>query len=259
MHKYRSGRSAATNAHPISQPLTETRVTDLAIKLGVVGLLTYWSLTLIAPFAIIMIWAIILAVALFPAYAALRKLLGGRGGLAAILITLAGLVIILGPLGAVTLNLADGAHFLVDKLGDGAAIVPMPSENVRDWPLIGEQVHAAWSLVSSNLEAALRRFGPPLLQAGGAILGKIAGIGFGMLEFAVSVLIAGILFGPGTRLAEGVKSFARRIAAKRGAHFVDLAGATIRNISRGVIGVALLQAILAGVILICVRACRPPA
>ena len=63
------------------------------------------------------------------------------------------------------------------------------------------------------------------------------------------MLIAGFLFGPGPRLAEVVKSFGRRIAADRGAHFVDLAGATIRNISRGVIGVALLQALLAGLIL----------
>ena len=45
------------------------------------------------------------------------------------------------------------------------------------------------------------------------------------------------------------KTFARRVAADRGAHFVDLAGATIRNISRGVIGVALLQALLTGLIL----------
>ena len=99
------------------------------------------------------------------------------------------------------------------------------------------------------VEAAVKRFGPPLLQAAGAVVGKIAGIGFGMLGFAVSVLIAGFLFVPGPRLAEAIKTFARRIAAERGAHFVDLAGATIRNISRGVIGVALLQALLTGLIL----------
>ena len=70
-----------------------------------------------------------------------------------------------------------------------------------------------------------------------------------MLGFAVSVLIAGFLFVPGPRLGDVIKTFARRIAADRGAHFVDLAGATIRNISRGVIGVALLQALLVGLIL----------
>jgi predicted PurR-regulated permease PerM len=249
MQHSRSRRSAAANASQTDQPLIETRITDLAIKLGVVGLFAYWSLTLVEPFVIVIVWAVILAVALYPVYAALRRRLGGRGGLAATLITLIGLLIVIGPLGAITLNFADAAQVLFTKLQDGKLIVPPPSESVRDWPLIGERVHATWSLASGNLEAALRQFRPSLLKAGGAILGRIAGIGFGLLGFAVSVLIAGFLFGPGPQLAEGVKGFARRIGGDRGAHFVDLAGATVRNISRGVIGVALLQALLAGLIL----------
>ena len=70
-----------------------------------------------------------------------------------------------------------------------------------------------------------------------------------MLKFVVSVVIAGFLFVPGPRLAAGARAFASRLIAPRGAHFVDLAGATIRNVSRGVIGVALLQALLAGIVL----------
>jgi predicted PurR-regulated permease PerM len=38
-----------------------------------------------------------------------------------------------------------------------------------------------------------------------------------------------------------------RVAAARGQEFVDLAGATIRNVSRGIIGIATLQALLAGI------------
>ncbi|MCG5476920.1 MAG: AI-2E family transporter, partial [Sinorhizobium fredii] len=90
------------------------------------------------------------------------------------------------------------------------------------------------------------RLAPSLLQAGGTVLGKIAGIGVDLIGFIVSVIIAGFLFRPGPRLGEGLKLFARRVAGERGAGFVDLAAATIRNVARGVIGVALLQALLAG-------------
>ena len=248
MHSDHSGPTAVTDVDRNGQSF-DAKFTDLVIRLTVVGLFAYFSLTLLAPFGIMVIWAVILAVALYPAYAALRKLLGGRGGLAATLITLLGLVIVVAPLGAVTVNVAETTLELVADFENQTVVVPRPPEAVRDWPVIGERVHAAWSLASSNLEAAVKRFGPPLLQAAGAIVGKIAGIGFGMLGFAVSVLIAGFLFVPGPRLADVVKTFARRIAADRGAHFVDLAGATIRNISRGVIGVALLQALLVGLIL----------
>ena len=227
----------------------DARFTDLVIRLTVLGVFAYFSLTLLAPFAIMVIWAVILAVALYPAFAALRNLLGGRGGLAATLITLVGLVVIVVPLGAVTINVAETTVGLVADFENQTVTVPRPPESVREWPVIGEKVHAAWSLASINLEAAVKRFGPPLLKAAGTIVGKIAGVGFGMLGFAVSVLISGFLFVPGPRLGGAIKTFARRIAAERGAHFVDLAGATIRNISRGVIGVALLQALLAGLML----------
>jgi predicted PurR-regulated permease PerM len=219
------------------------------IRLIVVGFFAYLSLRLLAPFGILIIWAVILAVALNPAFAGLRKLLGGRGGLAATLITLLGFVVVVAPLGAVTVNVAETTLELVADFQNQTVAVRRLPDVVREWPVIGERVHAAWSLASSNLEAAVKRFGPPLLQAAGAIVGKIAGVGFGMLGFAVSVLIAGFLFVPGPRLADVVKTFARRIAADRGAYFIDLAGATIRNISRGVIGVALLQALLVVLIL----------
>ena len=240
--------TTATDVDAVTRSF-DARVTDLVIRLTIVGFFAYLSLTLLAPFAIMVIWAVILAVALYPAFSALRRLLGGRAGLAATAITLLGLLVVVVPLGAVTVNVAETTVELVSKFENQTVTVPRPPESVREWPVIGEKVHAAWSLASVNLEATVKRFGPPLLTAAGTIVGKIAGIGFGMLGFAVSVLIAGFLFVPGPRLGELVKSFARRIAAERGAHFVDLAGATIRNISRGVIGVAMLQALLAGLIL----------
>lgn len=227
----------------------DARFTDLVIRLTIVGLFAYFSLTLLAPFAIMVIWAVILAVALYPAFSGLRRLLGGRGGLSAAVITLLGLLVVVIPLGAVTVNVAETTVELVSRFESQTVTVPRPPESVRDWPVVGERAYEAWSLASVNLEAAVTRFGPPLLTAAGTIVGKIAGIGFGMLGFAISVLIAGFLFVPGPRLGGQVKVFARRIAADRGTRFVDLAGATIRNISRGVIGVAVLQALLAGVIL----------
>ena len=61
----------------------DAKFTDLVIRLIIIGLFAYLSLTLLAPFAIVVIWAVILAVALYPAFTGLRRLLGGlRPGLA---------------------------------------------------------------------------------------------------------------------------------------------------------------------------------
>ncbi|MEZ2132822.1 MULTISPECIES: AI-2E family transporter [unclassified Sinorhizobium] len=237
------------DAGKTGQSSTERRITDF-VRIGVVGLFAYWSLTLVAPFAVIIIWASILVVALYPAYASLRRLFGGRGRPAAILITLASLVIIIGPVAAIALNFAEAAQAFFARLTSGTFVVPTPPQSVREWPLIGERAYAAWSLASTNLAATLKQFEASLLQVGSAALGQIASIGGGLVSFVVSVILAGFLFRPAPRLAEGVRSFARRIAGDRGVGFVNLAGATIRNVARGVIGVALLQAFLCGLIFV---------
>ena len=52
----------------------EAKVSDL-VRLGIIGLFAYWTLLLIAPFALIVAWSAILAVALFPMFEALSRLI----------------------------------------------------------------------------------------------------------------------------------------------------------------------------------------
>jgi predicted PurR-regulated permease PerM len=49
------------------------------------------------------------------------------------------------------------------------------------------------------------------------------------------------------RLSRTARRVAERAAGPRGQHFLDIAGSTIRNVSQGVIGIALLQSALLGV------------
>src|SRR5437764_13950328 len=66
-----------------------------------------------------------------------------------------------------------------------------------------------------------------------------------MVKFFIAIIVTGFLFLPAPSLGNAVKMFAHRVAAKRGGSFVELAGATIRAVSRGVIGISALQALLA--------------
>ena len=63
--------------------LTATWI-DLAIRVAVLGLLLYLSFLLIRPFITIAIWSVVLAVALYPTYERIVRLLGGRRKLAAV-------------------------------------------------------------------------------------------------------------------------------------------------------------------------------
>jgi predicted PurR-regulated permease PerM len=227
----------------------DARITDLVIRIGLLGLLLYWSLTLIQPFLPVVIWAVVLAVALFPLQDWLGRKLGGRYGLSSVLVTLLMLGMVLGPVAALAASLVETVQFLLHGLTDGTLRIPKPPAGVADWPIIGAPLHEAWSLGSGNLESALRTYGPKLAPAAEPVLRMLSSIGIDLLRFVLAALVAGVLFRTGRPLAEGGRRLATRIIAPRGGQFVDMAGATIRNVSRGVVGVAVLQTVLAGIVL----------
>jgi predicted PurR-regulated permease PerM len=82
-------------------------------------------------------------------------------------------------------------------------------------------------------------------------LGMVASIALGVLGFLAAFIIAGIImaFGEaGARSAERI--FARIVGRERATEFAKLCTATIRAVAQGVIGVALIQAIVIGLTLL---------
>src|SRR5258708_20038199 len=81
----------------LRQYLPGDDVIQLAIRLGLLAFLIYWTFVLIRPFVPILAWSIVLAVALYPVFDLLSRLLGGRPRLAAAILTLINLGIVIGP------------------------------------------------------------------------------------------------------------------------------------------------------------------
>ena len=219
---------------------------ELTIRLGVLGLLLYWSFILIRPFLIIGIWSAVLTVALYPIYSLVVGWLGGRRRLAAAVVTISCVLIVIGPAAWLISSLVDSLWTLSERLDFKALTLPPPSESVKSWPIVGEPIYQFWHLASTNLRAALAKVVPHLKPLGGILLSVATGAGIGALKLLAAVVIAGFLFAPAPALASAVRMFSHRLAPERGEEFVDLAAATIRAVSRGVIGISALQAFLAG-------------
>ena len=217
------------------------------IRVVCLGLLGYWSLILLQPFLAIIVWSIIIAVALYPIFDWLSAKLYGHRALAAVAITVFTLFVMLGPVTWLALSLAETIRTLFAQFGDGSLVIPPPSGAVKAWPLIGEKIYEAWLLASTNLRALIIEVAPHFKPLGTSLLIAAGSVGTNLLKFIVALVISGFLFIPGPSLVHSVKNIFGRVAAERGEEFVDLAGATIRNISRGIIGIAILQALLAGI------------
>jgi predicted PurR-regulated permease PerM len=242
-------RSATVTEDDRSQKLSASNEELMVFVIRVVclGLLGYWSLILLRPFLTIIVWSIIISVALYPIFDWLSAKLYGHRALAAVAITVFTLFVMLGPVTWLALSLAETIRTLFAQFGDGSLVIPPPSGAVKAWPLIGEKIYEAWLLASTNLRALIIEVAPHFKPLGTSLLIAAGSVGTNLLKFIVALVISGFLFIPGPSLVHSVKNIFGRVAAERGEEFVDLAGATIRNISRGIIGIAILQALLAGI------------
>jgi predicted PurR-regulated permease PerM len=221
-------------------------VINLAVRLGLLAFLVYWSFILVRPFVPILAWGAVLAVALYPAFDWLSSHLGGRPKLAATIVTGLCLAIIIGPVAWLGLGLIDSLTEMSEQFGNGRLVVPSPPPGLGDWPIVGQPLHELWSKASNNLEAAFRQFAPYLKPLAGFLLVFAGGLGIGTLKFLLSVILAGFLFPSGPRLVAASRGFLSHVVAQRSEDFLALAGATIRSISQGVIGIAIFQALLIG-------------
>src|ERR1700723_962150 len=222
-------------------------VTQIAIRLGLLAALIYWSFILLRPFLPILVWSVVLAVALYPVFDWLSSHLGHRPRTAATLTTLIVLAVFLAPATWLGIGLVDRLRDISDQLTSGELVLPAPPDSVRDWPLIGNQFYEFWSNASINLQATLRDIAPYLKPLAVPILAIAGSAGTGTIKFILSVILAGFLFAPGPRLAATIRNNLVRIVPERSKDFMALAGATIRTVAQGVIGVAVLQSLLAGI------------
>lgn len=224
-----------------------SKALDAAIKIGLVALLALWCLEIVHPFLLPMIWGVIIAIASYPGFVLLERRLGGRPRLAAALLTIMGLILLLGPVGMLATVLVDNVQTLAAHLGDGGVRVPAPPDAVAGWPLIGEPLHQFWSLASTNLGAAFGQVEDQVRALSGWLLTAVASAGLGMLQFVIALIVAGVLLTQAGAGASATHAVARRLAGARGPGLVALAEGTIRSVARGVLGTAFIQALLAGI------------
>ena len=117
--------------------------------------------------------------------------------------------------------------------------------------MIGERLHSVWSVAHTDLPALIKSLQPKIGDLAKAALGFVAGIGGGLLQFLAAFIIAGIVMAFGDAGSRGSLAIFRRVAGdSRGAEFAQLATATIRAVAQGVLGVALIQALLVGLCLL---------
>jgi predicted PurR-regulated permease PerM len=222
------------------------RSVEVSIHLGLLALLAIACLWILRPFIPLIAWGIVIAIAVYPGYRKLQSLLGGRGTLAAVLGTLLFLAVLIVPIALLTDTTIEGVQNLTAHLKDGSLTIPRPPDSVGTWPLIGAPLSRTWNMASTNLTGLLQSFAPQIKALLPALLAASAGIGLTVLQFVLSLLLAGVLLANTSSCIAVSRSLANRLFGDKGPAFEQLAGSTIRSVTNGILGVAVIQSILAG-------------
>jgi predicted PurR-regulated permease PerM len=224
----------------------DRRVMRVAVRLSLLALLVFWCLRILGPFINPILGGVVIAIASQTPYTRLTRTLGGRPKLAAALLVAIALLVLIAPTITLGASLVDSTAELSGDFIHDEIRVPPPPEAVAEWPLIGARLHALWLGASQNLESALVKLAPYFKDVGVWLMSTVGNLGLGLMMFVVAIFIAGALLPHGERASQLARSVAFMIAGKRGPEMAELAASSVRSVTRGVLGVAVIQSLLAG-------------
>ena len=223
------------------------RALEVTINVGLVILLAVTCFLILHPFVPLITWGIIIAVATYPGFLKLQKLLGGHGGAVAALCTIVFLAILIVPAILLTDSLLQGIQNVSARVKAGGALIPPPPQTVAAWPVIGPSLSGIWALASTDLTQLIKRFAPELKSVVPGLISASAGLGLTVLQLFLSILISGALLAKAEAAAKVTRALSDRLFGERGLEFQQLIGQTIRSVTFGILGVAVVQSIFAAI------------
>lgn len=219
---------------------------DAFIKIAAIAILLYWCFSILRPFILLVVWGGIIATALYPVVSWGHnkfRISKGKvsGGLAFV-----GVLLLLVPLIALSTGLYTSGSELISGYQDGTISIPKPAASMADWPVIGEKAYAFGVQVSSNLESVLLKYGEEVKAIAGQLASLAGSLGGGFIQFIISTIIAGVFMANADKCERAFIVIADRLTGEHGEALTTLSKKTVRSVVQGVIGVAVIQSMMAG-------------
>jgi predicted PurR-regulated permease PerM len=222
----------------------QSRVEQI-LAMVALALLVFGCFFVLRPFLSAILWAVILCFSTWPAYTWMLRNIGSAT-IAAVAMTLLVAAIFVFPFVLVGPRLAQDAasattavNFLLEQ---GP---PAPPDWTKDLPVIGSSLYDYWMGAKNDTVRFASDIAPYITQGTNWILQTAASLGQGIIEVALSLLIAFFVYRDGRLLGHHLSSATERFIGPRAKNLIDLAGNTTRGVIYGILGTALAQGILA--------------
>jgi len=218
------------------------RVTAGTVRVVLLGAWIVWCLQIIFPFVVPILWGAIIATAVSPLT---RWVFPKRPGLGAVIFGVLAFAMILVPSYLFLGSIGEFAVSIGKQWAEGQLKLPPPRAEVAEWPLIGKKLHALWTQAVNAPASVVEAHLPQIRDVGRWLMRSLAGLTLGVLQSLFAVVLAAAFLAKAEATHRALLPVADRIAPRRGQALMDLASATVLGVAKGVLGVAVIQAVLA--------------
>ena len=209
----------------------------------VVGVLLA-ALYVLTPFAMTLAWGAIIAFATWPAVQWLHKVTGSRW-LAAGLIALVFLVLLVGPLVAITMSLAGDAQQMIEPLVAMAhTTLPDAPTWIDSVPLVGGYVHQQWAVWVAKGPDWFLDVKPALHSAASYLLSHSGVVGSIIVQALMAIVFAFWFHIQGEQITKIIHQALGYIVGPSSSSYWTVAQNTIQGVINGVIGTSIIPAVL---------------
>lgn len=236
---------SGTETSGTKKTLPTRQIFNIAIQLLALAILINWCYGILNPFITPFVWGAVLAVAFYPLHQKITKKFKNRGTLVAVLITVFSLLVLILPSIMLGLKTADEIKDVMADYHAGKITVPAPPEKVKEWPLIGTQAYGLWTEASTGLDSLIQKHPDEVKQVSSTAVGLVASTGKGLLMIAVATIICGVFLSYGKESGDFAKQLLDKLISNPKLDMADMAAMTIRNVVKGILGVAIIQTIMA--------------
>ena len=215
-------------------------------RLGAIIVVVVGCYQVLHPFIPALLFAAVVCTASWPLYRRLRDALRGRDTWAALLMTVALVVLVIGPSTLLALSLADDVAALFEAARNLVDHGPLqPPDWLKDVPLVGQALTDYWHRIAASreeLNALLKSLFEP---ARILLLGAGKAVGSSVVQLTFATFIAFFFYRDGERMVQAARAILAKLAGELGDSLLATINGTVIGVVHGIFGTALAQALVA--------------
>ena len=228
--------------------MSSRELINALIRFGLIAYLVSLCLKIVSPFSSLILWGMTLAVMLYPLHQLIAGWLRGKQGRAAAIIFVVGFLLLGVPswlVGDSLIGHVKGLHTAIEK---DELTIPKPGPKVAEWPVIGERTFKAWSKAANDYPEFAHDYGDEIKRISKWSVSKVGSIIGSMAMFLGSLAIAALMMTWGKPATQSIERILTRIVGPvKGPEIQTISVKTVRSVATGVLGVAIIQALLFGI------------